>query len=84
MNSDRAAEARNTAIPLGGLHLGSLTVVLKSEGDTVARVTARIQEVRGGKLRFAPLEFVFLEAEGRWQLASVKGALVGLCGLAQR
>jgi hypothetical protein len=78
-----APQSRTAAMPIGDLQLGSVAVTVATQGDTVARVTARVFEQGRGLIRYAPVEFVFVEAGDSWRVAAVNGVLAGLCGLAR-
>jgi hypothetical protein len=79
----RSGESSHPALPLAALHLRSTTILITSVADTVARVATRVSERHGSRIRYAPVEFVFIEAEGTLRLAGAPGVVAGVCGLAQ-
>jgi hypothetical protein len=79
----RSGESSHPALPLAALHLRSTTILITSVADTVARVATRVAERRGNRIRFVPVELVFIERDGTLRLASAPGVLAGVCGLTQ-
>jgi hypothetical protein len=70
------------ALPLTGIRLRDVTMVLGGVGDNVASAMLRVMERRGGRVLFAPIEIVFSDSTGPLGVLAIRGALVGLCGLA--
>jgi hypothetical protein len=83
MRATRAHQTQNAPLPLADVRLGEPLVTVGMSADTAAWASVRVQERRRGRLAYAPLEFVFTEVAGAWQVAAARGVLLGLCGLAQ-
>jgi hypothetical protein len=83
LRAARAGVSTHPALPLAGIRLTNVTIRFEQSRDTVARVQARAVERRGGRTRYAPIEVIFVRDGDVVRVAAVRGALVGLCGLAQ-
>ena len=79
----RAGESAVPALPLAGIGLSNVRIILGGTADTVAWAQARAVERHGGRTRYAPLVMVFAREGDVVRVVAARGALVGLCGLAQ-